>query len=77
MARRSNDKVGKRHTTACKCSAVAPGFATFASAKPPANVTYTQHVVCNAYLPQREKTKDGREENEKTKKLITSKKLID
>ena len=33
-----------RQTTANTCSAIAPGFATFASAKPPANVMYRRHV---------------------------------
>ena len=34
-----------RQTTASICSAIAPGFATFASAKPPANVIYSRDVV--------------------------------
>ena len=38
---------GYRRLTANKCSAIASGFATFASAKPPANVIYSQHVMRN------------------------------
>lgn len=38
-----------RQTTANTCSGFQPpGFATFASAKPPANVMYSQHVASNA-----------------------------
>ena len=42
-------KTGWLQTTANTCSAIATGFATFASAKPPANVTYSQTVVAVIY----------------------------
>lgn len=40
-------------TTATTCSAIAPGFATFASARPPANVMYPQPVGCNKLAQKR------------------------
>lgn len=59
-----------QHATANKCYAIAPGFATFACAKPPANVIYLQNVVCNAWLE--EIAADPSEENVFSVKTLLS-----